>query len=162
MKKLLYLLMALPALLLASSCSDDDSKNLPDVSFQITYSGATDVDNILYVVQGDTLAIESIEVTPAPGTKPASLGATVYYWDYAPVGSTMIVPFGMDFVTENVPLGRHLLQIRTSVMQVDKAIAFAEFAYRIMVVESATDIPAGSQTVQGVLTPDPKYRDEME
>ncbi|MDE6496694.1 MAG: hypothetical protein K2L30_10710 [Duncaniella sp.] len=161
MKKFLYLLIALPALLLVSSCSDDDN-DLPNVSFQISYSGAVDVDDVLYVVQGDTLAIDAINVTPAEGTKPASLGATTYFWDYAPVASTITVPFSMDFDTEAVPVGRHLLQIRTSVFQVDKSVAFAEFAYKIMVVESADDIPAGSDVGAGVLTPEAKLRTDVD
>ena len=60
MKKLLFILMALPLLAATMvSCSDDD-KDVPEVNIGITYSGATDVDGTLYTVQGDTISIDSV------------------------------------------------------------------------------------------------------
>ena len=60
MKKLYYtLLLALPMLYLAS-CDDDN--NLPDVDVSIQIDGGVGVDGAIYVVQGDTLKIEGINV----------------------------------------------------------------------------------------------------
>ncbi|WP_302986877.1 hypothetical protein [uncultured Muribaculum sp.] len=50
MKKLFYLLFALPLLLI--SC-DDDNK-LPDIQMNVEISGATKSDGVLYIVQGET------------------------------------------------------------------------------------------------------------
>ena len=73
MKKFLSLFLALPMLAFVASCDDDDSK-VPDVSVSIEYSGGTLTDGVLTVVEGDTLKIEGLKVTPAPGTGEAVLG----------------------------------------------------------------------------------------
>ena len=61
MKKLVYLLLALPLMVIAAACSDDDS-NLPDVSIHVDYKNAKVVDRQVYVVKGDTLVVDSIYV----------------------------------------------------------------------------------------------------
>ena len=77
MKRLyLFLLALLPVIGLTSCSSEDD---LPQVDIQVTYSGATDIYEVLYVVQGNKLNIDAITVTPLDGTKRATIGATAYY-----------------------------------------------------------------------------------
>ena len=154
MKKFIYLLIALPFLL--ASCSNDD--DLPEVDFSIQYSGAQSVDGILYVVQGDTLKIDAINITPREGTKPATIGATAYYWDYLYFGTAMTPPFAMALETADLPAGNDLLQFESSVFQVDKSVATAYFTYKVKIVESADDIPSGSVVEPGVLKPDPDVR----
>ena len=61
MKKFIYLAIALIALPFAlTSCSDDD--DLPNVDYTIEIAGGVmdQTDNQIYVVQGDTLTIESL------------------------------------------------------------------------------------------------------
>lgn len=153
MKNFLYLLMALPVLFGLSSCSDDDDNSLPEVNLSVSYSGATNVDGVLYVVEGDTFTIDGITVTPVEGTKAATLGATTYYWDYAPVATTIIEPFGMQLNTTGIPEGNHLLQIRSSVYQVDKSVATAYMAYKVTIVGAADDIPQPSGSGSDILPP---------
>ncbi|WP_303744271.1 hypothetical protein, partial [uncultured Muribaculum sp.] len=70
MKKLFYLLFALPLLLI--SC-DDDNK-LPDIQMNVEISGATKSDGVLYIVQGETLTIDKITVSSTSATKGIALG----------------------------------------------------------------------------------------
>ena len=55
MKKLLYLLIALP-LLAITACSHDDD-DYPDVKIGFSYTGGTEVDGTLYAVQGDRKSV---------------------------------------------------------------------------------------------------------
>ncbi|MDE7476302.1 MAG: hypothetical protein K2M71_11800, partial [Duncaniella sp.] len=90
MKRLIYLLLVLPLLGLVSSCDDD--KDLPQVSLSIDYTGATEEDGTIYVVQGDTLNVTALRAVPAEGTKAATLGVVAYFWDGIPQGRTAISP----------------------------------------------------------------------
>ena len=57
MKKILYaLLLALPFAL--SSCSNDDE--LPEVNISVDYSGATEVDGVYYVIEGEELMARAL------------------------------------------------------------------------------------------------------
>lgn len=142
MKKLLYLLLALP-LLAMISCSDDD-KDLPDVSIGFSYSGATDVDGTLYNVRGDTLSIDSVFCTPAEGTKPAAIANVTYVFDGLPLGYTPISPFAIDILTSDVAAGRHTLTLEMTVLQEGKSIGTAWMPLPVAVVDTITDIPAGA------------------
>ena len=72
MKKFLYLLLVLPLLGVFTSCDDDD-KDLPNVSLAIDYSGGTEENGVVSVVQGNTLEINALKAIPAEGTKEATL-----------------------------------------------------------------------------------------
>ena len=109
MKKFLSLFLALPMLAFVASCDDDDSK-VPDVSVSIEYSGGTLTDGVLTVVEGDTLKIEGLKVTPAPGTGEAVLGQTTYFLDNIPFFTTSIAPFAVDIDTEGMKEGTSLSQ----------------------------------------------------
>ena len=60
MKKLFYLMMlALPMIFVA--CDDDD--NLPRVDITVDFDNVANVDGELYIVKGDSLIVNSINVT---------------------------------------------------------------------------------------------------
>lgn len=60
MKKLFYLMMlALPMIFVA--CDDDD--NLPRVDITVDFDNVANVDGVLYIVKGDSLIVNSINVT---------------------------------------------------------------------------------------------------
>ena len=71
MKKLLFLLLALPLLGLAVSCDDDD--NLPKVDITFSYTNGTVVGSQVYVVKPDTLYIDGKPTQHCFFTKD-------YYW----------------------------------------------------------------------------------
>lgn len=140
MKKLLNLLMILPVMLFVASCDDDDDR-LPNVTFSVEYEGAVDVDNILYVVKGDNLTINSVSAIPVEGSKEATLGPVTYIWDYQVLGTTAVSPYALTINTSVERPGRHLLQMTSTVLQVDKAMASVNLAFEIAIVEKAEDIP---------------------
>ncbi len=148
MKRLIYTLLALPLLMLASCSNDDD---LPQVDFDVSFSGATNVDGTFYIVKGDQLTVDEITVTPEAGTKQATIGAVSYIWDYIPYGTVIESPFTMSLQTSNLPVGRHVLQMEASILQVDKAIGMAYFSYPVVIVESAEDIPTDGTVATAVI-----------
>ncbi|MDE5556059.1 MAG: hypothetical protein K2J10_12880 [Muribaculaceae bacterium] len=151
MKKLYYfLLLALPVMMFAS-CDDDNS--LPSVDVSIQLDGGVSVNDIIYVVQGDTLSVESINVVNKEHGKNAIITSATYSWDYAFVGVSVTPPYGAEFITENMPIGQHLLQIECPVYAVDKSPAMMYMAYKVKIVESADDIPSGDQVTQFTTTP---------
>ena len=71
-KILSMMLFALPLLAL-TACHDED--DLPDVDFNFTIENATRADGYLYIVQGETMEITSIEVVNKDSGKPAIITA---------------------------------------------------------------------------------------
>ncbi|MDE6582687.1 MAG: hypothetical protein K2K47_09215 [Duncaniella sp.] len=148
MKKFLYLLLALPVLGLLASCDDDNS--LPQVTVQVDYEGAVDVDGVLYVVQGEPFSITSVKVTPDEGTGNATLGPVNYAWNSVFIGTSEVAPYGVGFDTENMNLGNHLLEMSATIVQVNKPLSTLNLGFKIKVVASAEDIPGnGDDTVEG-------------
>ena len=59
MKKILFLVLVLP--LLVVSCNDDEN-DLPNIDFEVSITGGINIDGVLYVIKGDTLSIDSVDV----------------------------------------------------------------------------------------------------
>lgn len=155
MKRILYLLLVLPLLGLVSSCSDD--KDLPQVSLSIDYTGATEADGSLYVVQGDTLNITALRAIPAEGTKTATLGVVAYFWDGIPQGRTALSPFPISINTTDMEIGKHYLGVNATVLQVDKEVGFAIAQFPVTVVASQSDMPGEEDG--GTINPDTRISD---
>ncbi|MDE6117509.1 MAG: hypothetical protein K2O30_05305 [Duncaniella sp.] len=152
MKRFLYLLLALPLMGLMASCSDDE-KDLPDVTFSMDYSGATLVDGVLTIPQGNDLVINALSVTPAEGTKKATLGRVTYFIDAFPIYETIVDPYSVTISTQNLEVGKHVLQIRAGIFQVDKEAAFGVFSYPLEITEPVPDDTPGDNPGDTV-TPD--------
>lgn len=155
MKKFIYLLLILPTLIFTSCSNDDD---LPQVSFDVAFSGATNVDGTFYVVADSTFSIDAITVTPVDGTKEAAIGAVTYFWDYMAFGGNLTPPFGVSINTGDVGPGNHVLQFEASILQVGKSIAVAYFTYPIKIVASETEIPSGDKVSRGSVPANPTIR----
>lgn len=126
-----------------TSCSDEDS--LPNVDYDIAFSGATldPATGTLYVVQGDTLTIDSIGIRNLESNKNAAITGADYYWDYRFIGPSPFEPFGFRIpISENVATGAHNLTIQMGVVAVDKEPAIGIADYTVMVVPDSTDIPS--------------------
>lgn len=147
MKKLFYLLLLALPVIGMNSCDDDD--DVPNVSLSATIDGATRVDNTLYVVSGDTIDIESINLIDNT-KKGAVIGSASYFWDYYRLGGTIVAPYGMDIDTKGVPAGNHLLQIRVSIYAVDYSPCVGYMEYPVKIVASENDIPT-----EGDIEPSP-------
>lgn len=146
MKKFLSLfLLAIPMLAFVS-CHDDN--DLPDVDFNFTFENATKVDGKLYAVQGQPFKVASIEVINKDANKGAMITAANYYWDYYYIGSSVQPPYAFEIqLSEDTPLGQHLLEMQAPLFAEDKEAATAVVSFTVEVVASAEDIPeAGGET----------------
>ncbi|MDE7155211.1 MAG: hypothetical protein K2N79_02875 [Muribaculaceae bacterium] len=141
MKKFFYLLLALPLAIFATSCNDDD-KDVPDVGLEASFNAAQ-YDGGLYVVQGDTLTIERLDLVNHTN-KNGGLGSASYYIDNFRVGTTILQPYTFSIVTEGLPIGVHTLGITAQVLVVDYPINLAAMEFPLNIVASADDIPAGA------------------
>ncbi len=151
MKKILFsLLMALPVIFLASCDNDDD---LPDVAFNIEYSGGTISDNQLYVVQGDTLRVDSVWVTPQNNSKNAAILSVNYRLDGWLIASVPFQPFKCTIPTASLEPGTYVLGIQAPVIQVDKTPATAFTSRTVTIVTDASQIPATGRSVD-IVKPD--------
>lgn len=139
------MLLALP--LVAFSACDDDDNDIPDVSLTASIEGATRVDGVLYVVQGDNLDIESINLIDNT-KKGAVIGSATYFWDYYRLGSTIVAPYGMEIDTEGAPAGNHQLQINVSIYAVDYSPCIGYLTYPVKIVETEEDIPTDGTVEQ--------------
>lgn len=149
MKKLALLL--LPALMFAfTSCSDDD--DLPQVSIDTTYTGATMVDGTLYVVQDQEFAITSVVATPLRDGKKAGITAVDYLLDGWNIGYTAVSPFAITFDAGTFTLGKHLLSMSMIIAEEGCSLATGYYATDMVVVATADEIPTpDADTEQGVL-----------
>lgn len=144
----LALVAALFMMLPLTACHDDD--DLPQVDFNLTISGATYSDGTIYVVQGETLEIESISVTNLEQGKAAAITAATYYWDGYCLGTTIMPPFGFEILTnEETPVGRHSLEITSPLIAEGKSIATSVLVYSVQVVASEDDLPDNGTTTFG-------------
>lgn len=144
MKRFLYLFLVIFPMVLLGACSDDD--DLPNVDFQLSISDASYIDGTIYVVQGDTLKIDSIKVVNLEEGKAAAITSAAYYWDMFYLGTNIVAPYGFEIVTSDAtPIGSHRLLIEAPVLAVDKSLANAFLSYPVEVVGKVEDIPSGGQ-----------------
>ena len=142
MKKLIYLLLALPMMALAlTSCDDSDDDN-PQVKIDFSYSGAVISESQVYVVQPDTLCIDSIGVSAVrPGHKAMCVGPVNYWIDGVPVGSNFLPPFGICIKSADLSVGSHTLTAQIGIAEEGYALSTAVTSIRINVVADEADIP---------------------
>lgn len=150
MKKIIYCLLMLPLLALCASCDDDDNK-VPNVGIQATFSGATIDDGIIYVVKGEELKVDQLELVNNSG-KDGGMGVVTYYINGAVIGQAYTRPYGFEIPT-NMPAGDYLLEISTPIYVVDYPICYGFFSYKLRVVETADDLPSepATETVSGLI-----------
>lgn len=130
MKRLIYLLLALPLFLV--SCSDDDK--VPEFDLKIVFGeGATVENNVISVTQGQPFTIESITPVNA-NVEDIAFGSVTYQLDYGVGITTALQPYRMSFDTNSIPVGRHLFQIRFPVFAVDYSVMQALITYELVVL----------------------------
>lgn len=150
MKKLLALLfIALPLAIGFTSCNDDD--DLPDVSMGITVEKARVLNDTIFVVQGDSIEIASIDIRNNESGK----GAIVTQAEYLFAGIsylTPVAPFAWRLATSAdpndfyyIPTGNYPLVIRCNIAAEDKSLAFGIMEFNVHIVASADDIPADAK-----------------
>jgi hypothetical protein len=121
--------------------------------------GRYQVDGVYYVVEGEELNIDAIKVTPKSGYKAATLGATSYYWNYQFLGTTIVEPFGITVDTEGMEPGDYIMQIRSTVYQVDRAAGIAYIVLPVKIVADDDGVPGnGDEPEEGTINPDSDIR----
>lgn len=121
-----------------AACSDN---SLPEVDISVSmHDVSLDGNNVICVAQGKPFSIDSL-VVKSLNDKAAGLTNVRYFWDYRPLYYTDIVPFALNFNTNNMQPGNHLLQIVMNVLQVDKSIAVSSFTYMVKVYPSVESMP---------------------
>lgn len=136
MKKLFYLLLALPLFMVA--CSDDD--DLPQVDITATFDGGTQVNGNYYIVKGNTLVVEGMSLVNY-GKDEATIGGVRYFLDYMPIGTSIVSPYGISIITDNLPVGNHLLQAEMPIYAVGYSLCTGYITKKIVVVSESADIP---------------------
>lgn len=159
MKKLFYLLFLLPMAFFAS-CSDDD--DLPQVDLTLTIDNVAMVDNNIYAVVGDTINIENYTVKSLTSQN-ASVTNVIYSLDGIPgLGMfvpypPMVSPFKAYMIPTEQMVGKHVLGVSSTVLQVEKPIATAYCQYPLVIVKDSTDLPQGAvlgvQEITGRIDP---------
>ena len=152
MKKIYSFALALLALpFILSSCSNDNE--LPNVAFNMAVSGGVMDNNTIYIVRGDTLNIESLNVTNLDSDKAAAVTDAQYYWDYNFIGANPFAPYNFSIdVGDSTAVGDHMLTVRAGVIAVDKTPAFAIVDYPVVVVADSTQMPANPLTTSTIQT----------
>lgn len=133
MKKLLYLLCALPLLFIAACGSDNDK--LPQFDVQVAFAPGVNVsDGVITVPQGQTFTIDSIKPINSTAKK-ITFGTVTYQIDFGMGYRNIVQPYTTTFETMNLPVGRHILRIYIGVYAVDYAPANAIVSYYLNVTE---------------------------
>lgn len=146
MKKILLLLLALPLLFAATSCDSDN--DLPDVMITVNYRNAVDYNDVLYVVQGDTLMIDSVGVQPAtPNGKATQILGVSYRLNGWLVANNPIPPFGVAIPTDSLTPSAMVLSMQMPVLQIDKTPGTAYIKRRIQLVGSESELPVPADSV---------------
>lgn len=135
--------MALPVIFLAS-CHDDD--DLPDVNMGMELSGGVVADGSIYVVEGDTLFVDSVSITSNITDKTAAIIALTYRLDGWPFVTVGQMPFATMVPTYNLEVGEHKFGFEGPIVQESKTPATAYSMYRLIVVSDSTQIPVTGTT----------------
>ncbi|MBD5297796.1 MAG: hypothetical protein HDR89_04055 [Bacteroides sp.] len=146
MKKLFYLLIALPLMAAAiTACSDSDD-DYPQVTIGFSYTGGVVSENQVYVVQPDTLYVDSIAVTAVrEGHKATCVGPVNYWLDGRPVGTSFYMPFGIAIPSDALKVGSHTLTAQIGIAEEGYPLSMAVTNVRINVVSDQSEIPVPAE-----------------
>lgn len=136
MKKLLFLLIVLPFVLV--SCDDDNE--MPNVDFKVEISGGKNVDGVIYVLKGDTLTINDIFVE-SKDDRNAAMGAVSFFWDGQFLYTKQLPPYRIQIFTEKMILPNHIFEFNCPLYVEDSPILTAYFRYPVKLVNSVDSIP---------------------
>lgn len=141
MKK--YLLLLLMPLLLVACNNDDD---IPSVNLTLKIDNVSVYNDVVYMVKGRELTVNSLTVTPN-NNHPSALGSVAYYWDHHLVLFSDAAPYSATLLTAGEPIGRHLFQISSYVYQEDKTIMAVNLSYPVVILEDPDDLPGGAPAI---------------
>lgn len=142
MKKLAYLMLALPLALL-NSCDKDE---ITPFDMTLTLSGVSQVDNSFVAVAGDDVTIDALEVESL-GNKTA-VANVLFYVDGVPLlGAPWDITQPSTFSTANLAPGNHTLNVTGTLLQVDQSLKSFAVNYPLQIVETQDDLPSGAPAI---------------
>ncbi|MDE6791626.1 MAG: hypothetical protein K2J48_00870 [Muribaculaceae bacterium] len=147
MRKILFILLFLPMLLLESCSKDDD---LAQVEISLEISGVAKSGNNLYTIQGEDVSVDKIEVTSLTDQN-AIIQRVVFSLDGFPLPINIENPFTTSFSTEDLRVGQHNLGMSGVVLQVDKTLTDVHVSVPIIIVESEADLPEDATEIGTVI-----------
>lgn len=145
MKKLLYLLLLLPLAFATSSCSKDD--DVKPFELTLTLSGVTQVDGTFYAVAGDNITFDAFTAKPL-GDKNTTV-ANVFF----SINGHLLIPDPWNaldpwtFSTEGLAPGTYTLNVAGNLLQVDQSIMNFVANYKLVIVDSAENLPSGAPEI---------------
>ena len=141
MKRILFLLLALPMLVVMVSCDHTDDVN---VTFSMDFGpDVTVVNGKAYVVSTGTFKIKGIGVRPVNTKHSAAITQVAYWINGLPVYPiTNVAPFGMSIAAENLAEGINTVTMDMTVIETDCPISTAVAQIDVVVVPTAEDIPS--------------------
>lgn len=148
MKKLFYLLLLLPLGFLAS-CHDGD-KDLPDVTIKVELDNVAPANSEYYLVKGDTLVVDGVSIA-SNTNKNAAISYVRYYWNFLPIGGSIIAPYSAVFVPSAYRPDYNVLSLYIDVLQEGKPLSYSMIDIKINMVDSVGAIPGGVQPGKCVL-----------
>lgn len=142
MKWLNYSLLALPLAILLGGCGNDNEK-LPSAEINVTLSGVTQVDNVMYAVIPEAVVIESVNVVSQRPDREAITTNVTYSIDGAFYYTNTIAPYGVTIPTEDIGPGMHYIRLTMPLLEEGCSMATASASIQLMVVDSEDDVPGG-------------------
>lgn len=153
MKKLFYLLLALPFALMVSSCTNDN--DLPNVDVTIAFDNAAVKEGTVYAVEETGLQITGITTKAVDSNKQSALVNVDYFWNRIPAPGLTFGSYPLELNLAEMPLvekGANSLDLYGKLLEEDKSIANFTVSIPIVVVESEEDLPEGLTLGQASLT----------
>lgn len=131
MKKLFYLLLALPMFMLASC--DSDSDKIPSFDVKVTFAeGTAFADGVITVEQGQPVVIENM--TAINTDDKIAFGPITVNVDYAPGGGVTVAQFPITINTETIPEGTNALNMTFPVYAEHYAPCYSWVRYQLNVL----------------------------
>lgn len=148
MKKLLYLLIAMPFLMFVS-CSDDAADMEPDtvltVDNTVEVSGVTLLNDTLYTVVGTTIELNGVAVkTVSP--QPATLHSALYFLDGNVIASKnrSAAP---NFTTDDNTVGKHTISVAATLRRADDSLTGVAINLPLVVVTDSSKLPKNAPAI---------------
>lgn len=142
MKKLLYLLLMLPAALF-TSCQKDEVKPF---DLTLTVSGVTQENGKFYAVAGEDVTITNLSVTPL-GDKATEVANVMFFVDGRPIINLPWEANPFTFSTSTLIPGNHTIDVTGNLLQVDSSIKDFAVSYPLVIVDSEENLPSDAPEI---------------
>lgn len=149
MKKLHYLLLMLPVLELTASCTGEEIDDAERI--EITVSNVSCIDNVVYVVAGETITLENVASHSTADfvsdVKYLVDGCSIFSSFHGSPFARAGFPFRCDIDTDDMEFGAHSFNVITTLAKADNTSRKGVGGFRFMVVDHERHFPEGAPPV---------------